>query len=104
MFQGKTNFRYYMGSLTNIDTFNNIIETDTGNLEYDILVLAMGTETNYFGIENMKRQALPMKTIDDALNFRNHILLNIEKVIRMRKSRTGKITEYCYCRRWTHRS
>lgn len=83
MFQGATNFRYYMGSLTHIDTANNIIDTDTGSLEYDILILAMGTETNYFGIENMKRQALPMKTIDDALNFRNHILLNIEKVIRM---------------------
>lgn len=86
MFQGKRNFRYYMGSLTNIDTVNNIVETDTGSLEYDILVLAMGTETNYFGIENMKRSALPMKTIDDALNFRNHILLNIEKVIRMPES------------------
>lgn len=83
MFQGKTNFRYYMGSLTNINSQQNYIETDTGNVEYDVLVLAMGTETNYFGMENVKRNALPMKTIDDALNFRNHILLNIEKVVRM---------------------
>src|SRR5688572_33347515 len=83
MFQGKTNFRYFMGALTNINTQDNIIETDTGNVEYDILVLAMGTETNYFGMENLKRQALPMKTIDDALNFRNHILLNVEKVTRL---------------------
>ena len=80
MFQGKTNFRYYMGSLTNINTKDNILETDTGNIEYDILVLALGTETNYFGMENVKRQTLPMKTIEDALNFRNHILLNIEKI------------------------
>lgn len=83
MFQGKTNFRYFMGSLTHINTQDNIIETDTGNVEYDILVLAMGTETNYFGMENVKRYALPMKTIDDALNFRNHILLNVEKVTRL---------------------
>jgi len=80
MFQGKTNFRYYMGSITNINTKDNILETDTGNIEYDILVLALGTETNYFGMENVKRQTLPMKTIEDALNFRNHILLNIEKI------------------------
>ena len=72
-----------MGTLTNINTQDNIIETDTGNVEYDILVLAMGTETNYFGMENVKRHALPMKTIDDALNFRNQILLNIEKVTRL---------------------
>jgi len=83
MFQGKSNFRFYMGSLININTQENYIETDTGNVEYDTLVLGMGTETNYFGIENIKRYALPMKTIDDALNLRNHLLLNIEKVVRM---------------------
>jgi NADH dehydrogenase len=44
----------------------------------------MGTETNYFGMENVKRNALPMKSIDDALNLRNHILINLEKVVRMR--------------------
>ena len=83
MFQNKTNFRYYLGSLTNINTQANMIETDTGNVEYDVLVLAMGTETNYFGMENVKRNTLPMKTIDDAINFRNHILMNIEKLIRL---------------------
>ena len=56
------------------------MERDGQLPEYDILVLALGTETNYFGMENVKRQTLPMKTIEDALNFRNHILLNIEKI------------------------
>jgi NADH dehydrogenase len=83
MFQGKSNFRYFMGSLVNVNTQDNIVETDTGSLEFDILVLAMGTETNYFGLENVKRSAMPMKTIDDALNLRNQMLLNIEKVIRL---------------------
>jgi NADH dehydrogenase len=83
MFQKKSNFRYYLGSLVNIDLENNILETDTGDVEYDCLVIAMGTETNYFGMENVKRNALPMKTIDDALNIRNHILINLEKVVRL---------------------
>jgi NADH:ubiquinone reductase (H+-translocating) len=83
MFQHKVNFRYFMGSLVNIDTQSNTIETDTGRVEYDILVLAMGTETNYFGMENLRKSALPMKTIDDALNLRNHILLNVEKLVRL---------------------
>ena len=83
MFQKKANFRFHLGCLTNIDTENNIVETDTGDVEYDGLVLAMGTETNYFGMENVKRNALPMKSIDDALNIRNHILINLEKVVRL---------------------
>jgi len=31
----------------------------------------------------VKRNALPMKTIDDALNLRNHILMNMEKLVRL---------------------
>jgi NADH dehydrogenase len=30
-------------------------------------------------MENVKRNALPMKTIDDAINLRNHLLLNLER-------------------------
>ncbi len=83
MFQGKLNLRFHLGSLIHVDMENNIVETDTGDLEYDRLLLATGTETNYFGMENVKKNALPMKTIDDALNLRNHILMNMEKLVRL---------------------
>lgn len=82
MFQYKHNLRFHYGSLVKINVADNSIETDSGIISYDYLVLAMGTETNYFGMENVKQNALPMKTIDDALNLRNHILLNLEKLIR----------------------
>lgn len=82
MFQHKHNLRFYLGELKNIVPQENKIETSTGDLQYDYLVLAMGAETNFFGLENVKRGSLPMKTIDDALNLRNHLLLNIEKAIR----------------------
>jgi len=60
----------------------NLIETDAGNLSYDYLVLAMGTETNFFGNENVINNALPMKTIDEALHIRNHVLLRLEEAVR----------------------
>ena len=84
LFQKKKNLRFHMGSLTRVNAENNNIETDTGSLEYDFLVLAVGTETNYFGMENVKRNSLPMKTINDALNLRNYLLLNMEKAVRMK--------------------
>jgi len=43
------------------------------NLKYDILVLALGSETNYFGILDLEKYSLPLKTVDDALNIRNEI-------------------------------
>jgi NADH:ubiquinone reductase (H+-translocating) len=81
MFQNKKNLRFHLGSLLRINHEQNFIETDTGILEYDFLVLAVGTETNYFGIENVQRHSLPMKTVDDALNLRNYILLSFEKAV-----------------------
>lgn len=82
MFQEKENLRFHLGTLLQINPEQNSIETDTGTLVYDYLVLAVGTESNFFGMENVKRSSLPMKTIDDALNLRNHLLLNLEKAVR----------------------
>lgn len=79
MFQNKKNIRFHYGTFLKVNASENTIDTDSGSLGYDYLVLAMGTETNYFGIENVKANALPMKTIDDALHLRNMILLNMEK-------------------------
>lgn len=42
----------------------------------------MGTEPNYFGNENIKKNAIAMKSIEDALMIRNHILFSMEKSMR----------------------
>lgn len=85
MFQRKKNLRFHLGCLMSVDPEANTIETDTGVLSYDILVLAVGTETNYFGMENVRKNSLPMKTISDALNLRNYLLLNMEKAVRAKE-------------------
>jgi NADH dehydrogenase len=82
MFQEKKNLRFHLGCFIRVNQESNTVETDTGELEYDHLVIALGTETNYFGMENVKKHALPMKTISDALNLRNYLLLSMEKAVR----------------------
>src|SRR6478672_7222338 len=57
MFQEKTNLRFHMGALLKVNTENNTIETENGILPYDYLVLAIGTESNFFGIENVKQRS-----------------------------------------------
>src|SRR6478736_2055353 len=79
MFQEKENIRFHLGSFLKVNPDKNEIETDTGFVSYDYLVLALGTETNFFGMQNVKDESLPMKTIDEALNLRNQLLLNMEK-------------------------
>jgi len=82
LLRGKENIRFHMGKLLRVNHDNNTIDTENGTLPYDYLVLAMGTQTNYFGIEGVQKWAFPMKTIDEALVLRNHLLLNMEKAVR----------------------
>jgi NADH dehydrogenase len=78
-FQDKENLRFSLGAFQKVIPDENKIETDSCQLKYDYLVFATGTESNFFGMENVKKNAVPMKTLQDALVLRNHILLNKEK-------------------------
>jgi NADH dehydrogenase len=82
-FQEKSNLHFSLGEFREVFPTQNIVVTDTGNLNYDYLVLATGTETNYFGMENVKKNAVPMKTVKDALALRNHILANKERATKI---------------------
>ncbi|MEO7285065.1 FAD-dependent oxidoreductase, partial [Gelidibacter sp.] len=41
--------------------------------------IATGTKSNYFGMENIERNALPMKTVNDAIKLRNYLIMEGEK-------------------------
>lgn len=84
LFQERSNLRFHLGSLRRVLVNQNRIDTDTGELGYDYLVLAVGTESNFFGMENVRRKAWPLKSISDATNLRNHLLLNMESATRMK--------------------
>lgn len=79
LFQGKKNINFRMGEFRKVVQTENKVLLSTGDLEYDFLVFATGTETNFFGIENVKRNAIPMKTVNDALEMRNHFLQKLEQ-------------------------
>jgi NADH:ubiquinone reductase (H+-translocating) len=72
------NINFKMGEFHKLAASENKVILSTGEVNYDYLVFATGTETNYFGMENIKANALPMKTINDAIELRNHFLKNLE--------------------------
>lgn len=79
LFHHKKNISFRMGELQKIVQEENKVVLSTGDLFYDYLVLATGTESNYFGIENIRKAALPMKTVDDAIEMRNYLLQKTEE-------------------------
>ncbi|WP_278353134.1 NAD(P)/FAD-dependent oxidoreductase [Chryseobacterium gleum] len=90
LFSNNRNVKFHMGSLIRVNPENKTIDTDTGTLGYDYLVLALGTESNFFGMENVKKCALPMKNIEEALYLRNHILLTLEEAARNKDIRQAE--------------
>jgi len=90
LFSNDKNVHFHMGSLVKIIPETKTIETDTGNLTYDYLVIAVGTESNFFGMENVQRCALPMKNIEEALYLRNHMLLNLEEASRNKDAKVAE--------------
>lgn len=66
--------QFIRGELAGLDAARHrIILQNGGALAYEFLVLALGSETNYFGIPGLKEYALPLKTCDDAARLRNAI-------------------------------
>lgn len=84
------NVRFRLASLEKVVPEKNKIILSNGELEYDILVMATGTETNFFGNENIEEKSLPMKTISDALSLRNVILTRLDRATRIHDAEERK--------------
>lgn len=75
------NFYFRLGFVNEIDTQNQKVITDIGELHYDYLVLATGSKTNFFGNKEIERNSVAMKTIPQSLNIRSLILENFEQAL-----------------------
>lgn len=78
-FAGKKNLQFRLGELLSVVPSENKVILNNGELFYDHLVFATGAETSYFGMENVMKNAIPMKTLNDAIVMRNTLLKNLEK-------------------------
>jgi len=78
-FSGKKNLKFRLGELLKVNQSENTIILSSGELHFDKLVFATGAETSYFGMENVRKNAIPMKTLNDAIEMRNTVLQNLEK-------------------------
>ncbi|WP_346235965.1 NAD(P)/FAD-dependent oxidoreductase [Niabella insulamsoli] len=79
----RDNVRFRMAALQQVVAAENKVILSNGELHYDILVMATGAATNYFGMENVKKHAIPMKTLSDALAMRNLLLNRLEEATRV---------------------
>lgn len=82
IFQRSSNTTIEMGEINRVLPGSNMLVTSNGILSYDMLVLATGCSTNFYGNENLRRYALPMKSTYSAIAVRNNLLQNLEALSR----------------------
>ncbi|MDB5261661.1 MAG: NAD(P)/FAD-dependent oxidoreductase, partial [Adhaeribacter sp.] len=83
IFDDQANFYFRWAEVQSIDTATQMVETSIGLLRYDLLVIATGATTNYYGDAQMEKAALSMKNVQDALVLRNTVLSNFEKALQI---------------------
>ena len=81
IFRKRKNFYFRMAEARSIFPDRKILQTSIGKIEYDYLVLAAGTTTNFFGNKHLEEEAMPMKTLSEAMGLRNALLGNLERSI-----------------------
>ena len=73
---------FRLAEVRNIDAVNQKIHTDIGDLNYDYLVIATGSTTNFFKFsKEVSGKMMQMKDIPQALNLRSFILENFEEAL-----------------------
>jgi NADH dehydrogenase len=72
------NFEFRMVEVTGLDAQARQIITAEGPVSYDHLILAVGGETNYFGLESIPQHGFGLKDVPDAIRIRNHVLRQFE--------------------------
>ncbi len=78
VFQKCKNFSFLLATVKEINHAENKIITNVEEVSYDVLVLASGCDTNFFGNQKMQSLAFPMKSTVEALRLRNHLVQTFE--------------------------
>ncbi|WP_036383387.1 NAD(P)/FAD-dependent oxidoreductase [Muricauda sp. MAR_2010_75] len=79
--QGYPNFFFRLAKVKGVNTNTKEVKTNIGEVRYDYLVVAAGSETNFFGNKNIETKGMAMKTIPQSLNLRSLILENFEQAL-----------------------
>ena len=97
IFRKNRNVRFLLGEVTAVHPQQQTVTVQNGSLirqePYDYLILATGSQPTYFGNDEFRQFSLDLRTLDDAVELRNHILRLFERA-----------HHHCGCRWWTNRT
>ena len=81
VFHKSHNVNFRMAEVKEIVSAQNKLITSIGEEVYDVLVIATGADTNFFGNQNLIDYAFPMKSVVEALQIRHRLIQNFEDAL-----------------------
>lgn len=82
IFRRYKNVNFQMAEVSSIDFKNRFVKANGSIIAYDYLVLAVGGETNFFGMSSVENHGFQLKNVESAVNTRNHLLRTLEEASR----------------------
>lgn len=74
IFAASANVKILKGTATKLDRDTKTLLTTEGHeLQYDVIILALGTITNYFGIPGLKEYSYSIKSQTEVARFKAHL-------------------------------
>lgn len=80
-FHGMRNVRFRLAEVQSVDPQARKVHTDIGAFAYDMLVLATGAGTNFFGNKHLEENTFPMKSTVEALQIRHRLIQHFEDAL-----------------------
>ena len=76
------NLSFLLGSVTALSPENKTVTIDDETITFDYLIIALGSTTAFFGVPGANTHCYTLKSIDEAIDLRNHILRILEEAAR----------------------
>jgi len=67
-------YDFIHGEVKKIDLERKVVYFEQKEISYDYLVIALGSKTNFYNIQGAKENSFALKSLDDAINLRNHFI------------------------------
>ncbi|MBW5448282.1 pyridine nucleotide-disulfide oxidoreductase [Cohnella sp. CFH 77786] len=84
--------RLKIGTAENIDPVAKLVRlADRTTLRYDTLVIALGSETAFFGIPGLAENSFTLKSVDDAKRIRAHLESKLDAYARTKEDKDASI-------------
>ena len=81
IFSRQKNFHFRVAEVLEINSYKNLLETSVGIIYYDYLVIATGSKTNFFGMDDIMQNGMAIKSVPEALDLRSLIIQNFERAL-----------------------